>query len=81
MGSSSGVTGSEDTLHQRNVMDSRQKEVEMQDEPGPAQEVTKCKKTIGRTPDGVGGFTTPFQLEVVRGTSDERDSLHGPPNT
>ena len=60
MDSSSGLTGSDrDTLHQRNVMDSHQ-EVEPQNESGPTREEKKCKKTIGRTPDGVGGFTTSF---------------------
>ena len=72
MGSNSGAAGSEgDTLHKRTVMDSHQKEVEPQDKPGPTQETRKCKKTIGRTPDGAGGFTTPSQLEALRGTSDE----------
>lgn len=72
MGSNSGVTGSEgDTLHQRNVIDSQQKDVELQHESGPIQEGRKCKKTTGRTPEGAGGFTTPFQLEALNGTSDK----------
>ena len=60
MDSSLGLTDSEvDTLHQRNVMDSHQ-EVQPQNESGPTREENKCKKTIGRTPDGVGGFMKSF---------------------
>ena len=72
MGSSSGVTDSEgDTLRQRNVMDSQQKEVEPQDDSGPTQDGMKCKKTIGRTPDGAGEFIAPFQLEALNGPPDK----------
>lgn len=57
MASNSGATGSgEEMLRQRNVTDPQQ-EVEARDDPMPTQKDRKEKKTIGRTPDGVGEYS------------------------
>lgn len=65
MGSNSGTTALDgDTLRRRNMKESQQ-EVEHEDRVRPAQGDQKPTKTIGRTPDGVGAFTTTMERTSV----------------